>query len=207
MGNALDPTNRSALQFNIESAETMKQICKPILDQEIGIINFAYWRIYNNGTRLYLGDEPEWIAYYLKHGFQNNLEHMEFYAPGEDVKYALWDGFKDDPIHFAVRNVFNWWNGISIYEYAEDYVDCFVFKAHKNNVQIINYYLNHLDILNKKVQFFKESASQLIDPTDKGKFIASKNWAPFNEVARNPLLSPKKTKNFIQKINQRTKLD
>lgn len=199
MKNELDPTNRSALQFNIESEMIMSDICKSILDKEIGITNFTYCRTFNNGTRLYLCDNSEWVRHYLSNNFQEDLEHLEFYTPGNDLKYALWTAFKEDRVLSSLRNHFNLWYGFNIYEKHEDYIDIFDFVSHTNNHQITNYYLNNLDTLNNKVKYFKEKAADLIDPTDKRKLMVSKNWKPFSELSKNSLFDSKRINDFMIK--------
>ncbi len=200
MSNHLDPTNLSALQFNIESFAATEQACQHIIDKQIGIISFAYCRTFNNGTRLYLSNNPEWVKHYISHNFQEDVAHQESYAPSGNLKYALWTGFKEDQVFASLRDHFNLWHGFTIYERHQDYVDLFDFISYKDNPQIINYYLHNLDTLDQHVQEFKEKAIDLIDPSDKRKLMVLKNWKFFEEIKSNSLLDPEKAKNFFKEI-------
>ncbi len=199
MNNYVESTNLSAVQFSLESAKTMEDACSHIIDNDVGIINFTYCRTFNNGTRLYLCDHSEWIKHYINNSLHEDIAHCEFYTPGNDLKYTLWTGFKEDKVFSAGRDFCNWWYDLIIYERNQNYIDYFNFISHTDNPQIINYYLNNLDKLKQKVQIFKEKASDLIDPTDKRKLIVSKHWKSFDKLPKNPLFDPHKTADFINK--------
>ena len=197
MGNNLDPTNMSALQFNVESTDLMHKICSPILKKDIGVIVFTYCRIFNNGTRLYLCTCPEWVKHYISHNFQDNVEHQSSYAPCDNNTHSLWTGFKEDDVWNALRNHFNRWHGFSIYERHEDYIDSFDFTARLDCPHVTNYYLNNMEFLYEFIRDFKKNAATLMDPKDKRKLIVSKIWRPFEKTPQNLLLSKEKMNNFL----------
>lgn len=197
MSNNLDPTNISALQFNLESAKTMASIYEPLLKKELGIVTFTYCRTFNNGTRLYLCSCSEWVKHYIEQKFQDDISHQASYTPADNISYSLWTGFKNDNIYDSLRERFDLWNGLCLYERHEDYIDYFDFSAHTDYSQSINYCINNIDKLLMLIKDFKKNAAELIDPTDKKKLMVSKSWNLFNEVSKNSLLAPNKTKKFL----------
>lgn len=201
MSHTLDPTNLSALQFNLESIKTMNEICEPILNKNLGLTAFTYCRTFHDGTRLYISSDADWVKYYLSSDLHNDVEHLECYAPSDNIEYALWTGFKQDKVFSTLLNQFHWWHGFSIYERHERYIDYFDFTAHKDCTQIVGYYLNNIDNLKDFLSYFKEKASTLINPNDKRKLMVSKKWKPFSRTSKNSLLDPYKAENFIKQIS------
>lgn len=200
MSTYLDPTNFSALQFNLDSAAILQHICKPMLREDLGIVVFNYCRTFHNGTRLYLNTSTEWVKYYIAHRLQDDAEHQETYVSDDNLKYALWSGFKKDKVFSILLDHFGWWHGFTIYEQGEGYVDYFDFAARKECDHIINYYLNNIDLLQAQINDFKIKAADLLDPTDKSKLLVPKKYKTFNKTSQNSLLDPEKASSFMKKI-------
>ena len=196
MKTVLDPTNRSALKFNYAAEERMAKLCAPL--QPLNIC-FTYCRLFKDGKRLYLCSTPQWVENYLNHGFQNDLDHLEYYSPQPSLNYALWSGFKKDSVFDAIYN-FGYWHGFALYERAQNYIDTFDFSPPRNNHKIKEYFLHNVTFFQNFIKEFKEEAKDLIDPIDQRKLIVPKNLPTVDLLERPASVGEKEIKNFMKQI-------
>lgn len=165
-------------------------ICQPIFER--GITMLTYSRIYNNkNTRLYLCSNPEWIQAYTTYRFQDEIDHLEHYVPGNGIKYTLWNGFKMDKVFSLAYNQFNYWHGFTLYQKHKEYIDYYDFSAHKHNDQMLLFFLQNTDMLFRFTTYFKERISNIINSPQKNQLLISKLSLPFNEVPRTSINNSK----------------
>jgi hypothetical protein len=197
MGESIETTPRSVLDFNKNLNYLMKHLCSHL--HKFGIVDFTYIRAYKDGKRLYLASNLEWLQIYIRNNFQDDWEHIECNAPNHQMKRALWSGFKRDKVFDALYDL-NLWNGIYIYESYLDYTDSFSFFSQKEHNQIQNFYLNQYPILEEFIRIFKDKAFDLVHPVTPEKLLIPSK--PFFRNRKNviSLTNPEKIKSFMKQI-------
>lgn len=176
-----EKSNKIHLEFNQTIASTINTICEPL--SSFGITMFNYSRIFNGGSRLYITSNLQWSEHYITQEFHDEIDHLAHYVPPDGVKYAFWSGFRGDRVFDALAE-HNLGNGFSIYEKHKDYVDYFDFSADKDNNQIVNLYMNKIDLLLRFIEYFKEQIFLLIDFEDKKNILIPKKFISFDKVPR-----------------------
>lgn len=199
MSTDIDPTNREALHFIRTMADTVREISVPL--QELCITSFSYGRFFEDGKRLYLSNNLEWIEIYFKEELYNNSEQSKFYVPPLNMRYCLWSDIeKDIDFKFNYHNKSPFKNGFSIYDLQNGYLDYFGFGGQLNENQIKNYFINHIKDFENFITIFKESISKAIDSKDKSRLITPKSLFSFNKIRRPSFIEKDKIESFKQQI-------
>ncbi|MBY0281440.1 MAG: helix-turn-helix transcriptional regulator [Alphaproteobacteria bacterium] len=196
MSNTADTINKRAIEYNDSVNCQFIDVCRPLFDNFM-ITQFFYIKIFNdNNTRLYVCSEKKWMESYIQNNFQDDLPHMQTYLP-ENLNYSLWAGFKKDTVYNAVYDL-NIWNGFNIYEKEGTSTVTYAFATTPLNEEMINFYINNLNVLREFIFYFKRKAANIIDTSDPSKLIVSKNKNPtFN-------IDSRFVKNFSLKSNLQT---
>lgn len=63
------------------------------------------------------------------------------------------------------------YSGITIFKQNEAYTEVYFFAAPETNRSVIDFYFNHLDVLEKFIFYFKDKAHSLIEQAKKERFI------------------------------------
>lgn len=192
-----DSRNRSVLAFNQGSSIVMKAICDPFFKQ-FNLTKFTYCRSFYSGERLYLSSHLDWVKHYIAHNFQNDIQHMIYYKPPEDINYALWSGFDMDKVFSAFYD-FDIWHGFTVYERDKEYIDLFDFATHRDNYYATDLYLNNQHLFHDFIKIFKQKATELIDTSDHEKLLLPIVSPILTDVPPNLLVEAQKVKNFIDK--------
>ena len=177
-----EASNQNLINYSRIISPVISDICEPL--NNFGIKMFTYSRIYNGGRRLYVSTNHDWVEHYITHDFHEDIDHLHHYVPVDGIKYAFWDSFKKDIVFDATLNQFNFWNGFSVYEKNNDYVDFFDFGAHKHNTKINNFYINNLYLLIRFIEYFKEKTFLIINSEDKENTLVPKIWVSFDKIRR-----------------------
>lgn len=154
----------------ISEADNLKQICQPL--SLLGITNFFFMRLYNDGTFCDLSTEADWSVHFLNNFYMSkyevsDIQHHLYYF---DHAY-LWEHNPHNKIWQEGKETFSSGNGISIFKNNNDYNEVFSFYSTKSNYEINNFYINHLDVLEKFIDYFNERAAHLIEKAEKNRFI------------------------------------
>lgn len=168
--------------ISMSSGNDIQEICQPLFDF-CEINYFELFRIYKDESRLVLGTRPDWIRYaYQKPptsitGFQStdfNSSSLQRICTWSDLPSLVQN--KELATMFSniilkdARNEFNITDCITIVEFHNDYQDYFNFGTTRNN-NIMKFYFNNLDILERFIIYFKEKAALLIIEAEKSKFL------------------------------------
>ncbi len=190
--------NSALLECGRRASDVVNEICQPLA--RFGITIFTYCRIFNDGKRLYICSDKNWFEHYITQGFQDNLEHLEHYVPADGVKYALWSQFKMDPVFSDVYHKFHYWHGMTIYEKNPEFVDYFDFGTHRDNVQMINFYCNNLEVFTRFTDYFKCRAAALIDSPESSRLIIPRLQISLDEVPRTSTEVNKKKRSRVKNL-------
>jgi LuxR family quorum-sensing system transcriptional regulator SolR len=197
MISSVDPTNKHSIEYNNSIHYKFVNICKPLFDN-FPITHFFYIKILDNNTILYLCNEKKWVEFYIENKFQDDLLHIQTYAP-KGLSHALWAGFKQDNIYSAVYN-FNIRNGFNIYERENNSTITYAFGSTLLNEEMINFYINNLCTLKEFTKYFKHKAADIIDASDSRKLIIS-NRTTSKSYLREKEISIFPFKNNIQRFS------
>jgi len=148
------------------SAHDVAEICHPLFSM-CNLNYFDYAKIYHDGSLTTLLSNHDWFHHYFTHEYpisstitQTGIHLWEHYLPQECLK--------DMAEHF------NFHNGITIFQQHDTFIEFFDFGAPANNPTIIDYYFNHLDILNNFLFYFKDKAASLIKQADNNRITIPK---------------------------------
>lgn len=188
--------NRLAYCYNQEIESEVKKICAPLFDC-LGIQNFGYMRIFDDGHYLLLFTHAEYTRYYLE-----NIEHpgpilgsisAEAFNMGESIftwpSHLKLEEVNKDPILSALNN-FDICNGISIYKKRSDSVEIWRFATTKEHEYASNYFINNKALLDHFIYYFNAKASDIINCEDPQKLASyDPNKFNFNFKSTTPLIN------------------
>jgi LuxR family quorum-sensing system transcriptional regulator SolR len=170
----LDPTNISALHFNENIAEIVENICNP-LNNYLGITHFGYVKIFNDGSMLRIANKPEWTRKYFEKSFYNDIDFYGMrHVPENGTRTSLLTGTPITEHSLIICRDYNIWNSLIIYKKFLDYGDVWYFGTTRDNTEILNYYMNNIDIFKNFIVYFKNKLSDIIEPYEPTKLIVSK---------------------------------
>ncbi len=162
---------KNDINFVVEQANHIQQITKELyIDSPIHYFNYV--RVYPNGDRITLSDNPSWMDVFLneapKHRliFENSDEAPHF-------RYNIWDncdGIYESELVNAGKNQFDLDHGLTIIEKNKDFLEYYYFCAPSNNHLTNQYYINNLERLEFFTQYFKIRASTIVSAAEKRKF-------------------------------------
>ena len=154
--------NTQTTKHYVAVANDIGQICEPFF-RATGINYFVYIRIFDDGSRIFLSTNGRWSEYYVNAGFHRHHQHTLSYISNKKNAYALWQGFRSDPV-FSTAYEFDIWNGFNIYSSGQQKNEAFLFGSSRTNHRIINFYLNNIPFLKSFFDYFRERAAHLITP-------------------------------------------
>lgn len=149
-------------RYSIKHDRVIKNICAPLKDS-FGIPVFTYFTIEEDGRFGILSSCPEQLAFFFHEKlYLNNsyLKHPHLFRSG----YTLTSGITDPTYQERSKKQFQVGSLFHAIQRKVHSIDGFLFATpatDKNNR--IDYYLNHLDLLNKFSSHFKREAKPLIE--------------------------------------------
>lgn len=169
-----DMFNLSSLQFNLSCAPFVEDLCEPLF-KAFGITHFGCLRIFENGQILRIANNENWTKSYFQYGFYNdpdlyNMKHV----PMNEQRFVSLIGEPQSEHFKMLYSEFNIWNFMFIYERFSTYGDFWFFGTTRDNSQIINFYINNLNVLQHFILHFKSKAEHLYDIRDSSKLISTK---------------------------------
>jgi DNA-binding CsgD family transcriptional regulator len=185
-----------------KSCEDIRDIARP-LRQNLNIKHFGYVKIFSDGSHLTLGTNVDWHECFYSNFFQNGAYHktLDAYVSG----FHLWSQLSDQSTVQIMREQFDMDHGIALVDKTENHCEIFSFGTGKDNPNIVNWYLNNLDLLKMFAVFFKEKASSIIElsnKTDRLIFPKCSDTDSDNKILSTYEISNSSIKNFINEISK-----
>lgn len=158
--------------ISLTSVTEVNAICEPLFTNSL-IYKFAWLRMYDNGEAQLLFNDTELGMYHVN--VKNNplcpqiddkLIKNKFYyfsLPSLNDRY--------DNILCDFKQRFCIHHPIYLIERYTGYYEAFWFASRKDDIGLINYYLNNMSLLESFKFYFKEKAAKLIEKNDKNKFF------------------------------------
>lgn len=145
--------------FEILSPDVL-EICKNLF-KDTPIKCFTHGRFYDDGTCHMLTSNNGWLPHYFKKEYKltapiapHLLKKKFCYITPKSNTYQ--QALKDS------RSLFHHDHFIDLIEIHDGYYDMFSFGAVPNNEWVFNFYLNHVELLEKFTMYYREQAQPLI---------------------------------------------
>jgi LuxR family transcriptional regulator, quorum-sensing system regulator SolR len=151
---------------------TSSQIIKTISNklEKYGIFHFDYCRSYSDGSRICLTTNPDALKAYFSE--KQYLKGTTEAAPALYKKQAVLCSALPNQTGFQwARNHFKMDHAIYLINPNTNYCEFFSFASFPEYPEVINFYLNNLDILQNFIDFFKVQAAPLITKAEKFKLF------------------------------------
>lgn len=151
-----------------KAAPEIANICEP-LKKHFGITSVVYHKLFNDGSAIRLGTNPEWIKHFLENEFYSVStfeHHPDTYKSG----FVLWSQLTT---HSAIlkdaREKFNIDHIVTLIDKVEDGVEYMSLGTLRENPGIVQIYLNNMDLLKQFMLYFKHKAAKFIQSAEKNK--------------------------------------
>lgn len=160
--------------ITLDSAYDIQEFCQPLF-HATGLNYFHYFRLYNDGYRIAFCSNAHWIEHFYQQKYYNFAKINRHPSCYKKSFYAIWDGWEQDCesnliVGLDAKNNFNQDHGCSMVVPHKCYCEIFEFATSTNNIAINNFYLNHLEILEKFNVYFKDHMKYLINEAIKTRF-------------------------------------
>jgi len=167
MDNQLLPKNHFLLKISTD----IKAICQPL--EKYSIEFFVHMRCFDDGSIHFLATESEVGSFHLQQGYPvgpyipNCLLADKFsYLPNPES-----NDLKFSQAYYDYKNKFQISYPFYLFERYQGYVDYFHFSTDLNNPQIINFYLNRMDLLESFKVYFKNKADMIFQRANRNRII------------------------------------
>ncbi len=157
----------------------------PLLEN-FGITHFGHIKVNEERLMLRIANCEKWNQIYFQEEFYNDFKMYNMQStPINGIYRQILTG---DPLtkHEKILHENDLWNFLFIYERLENEGNFTFFGTNRENVKVLNYYLNNLISFNHFIYYFKDKMSQFLK-IEKNKCITL-NFNP---------LQPNKTNEYI----------
>lgn len=154
--------------ISLTSANMIEELLTPL--KKLGVIHFTYMRNYPNLSQIYLSSNANWTEDYFNEQlydssqFQNDPKHYT-------SQYIIWPQYSHLRCYEYGREKFNSDNGMTIIKKRDEFAEFYFFSGSKENREIINTYVNHLDIFEKFILYFDDRAENILSKAMKQKLV------------------------------------
>ncbi len=146
------------------SYNSIAEICKPLFDN-FGFNTFIYSRIYSDGKYWTLSNRPDWLTYFYETNFK---EADTFSETIENGYYFDLSELKVPSIQInTARESFDADNWLNVLKKFKGYSEICAFAAPKYHHSVTNLYLNHREIFDHFLLYFRSKADALIKNAEK----------------------------------------
>jgi DNA-binding CsgD family transcriptional regulator len=142
-----------------------------------GVRYFEYLRVYDDGHSVIIASNKDLIRYVFDNELPMGAPIQQEYIQDKFHYFILPIGQYEQPVHHVIA-YFNLSYFINLVERHPGYIDLYCFGAHAANPEIMNFYLNKMDVLHKFIDYFKNEASSLINQALQNKILLSDKMLP-----------------------------
>lgn len=139
----------------------VSNLCKNLF-QRFGLNYFSYGRFYDDDAFMPLSSNMKWLEHFLTQDYPIAKPADDSFGDKQSF-FCLWEnGLYNDAVKNAKQH-FDITNGITLCFKRDGYSEYFCFASSQKNLNIVGFYLNHLDILEAFSKFFLEKAHKMIE--------------------------------------------
>lgn len=171
----LTETNINRQYFTTAGSE-MRQLLAPL--KRYGVVHFSHIRIYNDNSKTILTTHPGFSVLFYKNKFYQEAfaGHPSQYQSGIVLTQDLIGHPGENDIVSTIRQACfeydHFFPDLTILEKHDTYVDFYFFGFPASQQYATSFIVNHLEVFQRYILFFKESGKLLIKKTVKNRF----NW-------------------------------
>lgn len=144
----------------LNHSDEINQICEP-LKENFGITSFIYQKNLLDGSEIRLTNQPKWTQYFLEHQFyaiSGFEKHPSFYHDG----HIVWRNLTNhQPILEKCRE-HNIDHGITFIKKIPEGCEFYFLGTTPNRPELTNLFLNHIDLLERFILYFKEKSAPIV---------------------------------------------
>jgi len=160
-------SNSSVIMQDRKQSAIVKATCeivKPLFNAT-NTKFFHYERIYDNGTAFNMVTDHQWLKHLYKKKYMltapipnNKIKERFYYLIPRDLS-----GYSECIDDFF--NYFGYGYAVDIIHRYKDYYELFCFAGSNHDEQMQNYFLNHYDIFEKFILYFKDKGAKYLSQT------------------------------------------
>lgn len=148
-------------------SQEVREICAPLL-QNTPITHFEYFFSFSDNTGLMLSTNPDWLQHYFTEDFRVCRHELDYVPSYGFITHALpfpqgLAEFRRHTQRVLQARHFQIYHCCFVLDKYDDYTDACVFGIAKDDIGILQYYLNHLDSLQRFKAYFVKKAAPLIE--------------------------------------------
>tara|TARA_A100000171_G_scaffold43949_1_gene46346 strand:- start:4968 stop:5804 length:837 start_codon:yes stop_codon:yes gene_type:complete len=163
--------------YNESILEELSNIAAPIQDA-LGVSLLTFRRLYTNGKIIHLSNHKEWLDSSFENSFwQSSSSLLRINQIAVNEQYAhIWkeDAHRQDPVYNAMFS-HNMWNGLTLYDKRDDYVDLWSFATDRENHQVLDVYVNELRTIKQFILYLHDKGKPLFLPDNLDISISTEN--------------------------------
>ena len=201
------------MNSNIENlispfCDPVQQLVKPML-KSLTANGFTFMRIYEDGTRIFLSDSAAWVKYFVDNNFFRISGYKKFtYIP----KFTLWKHWPKEDLEFQqfmndAKATFSHDNCLNIIQVRDNFLNSFCFRAHENNDQINNVFINNIEPIERFVEDFLLQANDIIVRLELSKILIDEKKIIINNSLKENYANISSIKTAVTHENQLLILD
>jgi DNA-binding CsgD family transcriptional regulator len=150
--------------------QEVKQLCNP-LEEHFGLTSFVYRKNFNDGTEINVSNQPEWVEYFYSNNELLKTSVFDKHPDNYQSGFVLWSQLKGHQEILERAKMFNIDHGVTIVKKVDDGVELCYFGTRSKNDDVVNYYLNNIDLLERFILYFKDQAADIIKKATRQKLI------------------------------------
>lgn len=154
--------------FNL--SDDIRSLSDP-LKTYLGISYFAFKRTFNEGSKIYLFNNPSYYEHWFKNKYYligNREASPTFYTNS----YDLWEHLPDPyGLYKEGAECFNITHGLTITRNHPDYCDFFFYATNRENPHVKKIYFNRREVFDNYCDYFLDTASKTISRAETNKII------------------------------------
>jgi DNA-binding CsgD family transcriptional regulator len=153
-------SNIEFIQFNEHIQSFLLDVCSPLFNN-FDFSSFGYTKYRSDGSRMVLETNQEWFELYSQFEFDEKMDgpssllHNIANITTNELHSNILIGKPKTKLHEILFSL-NMWNSISIYVKSEKYIEIFHLSTSTNNEKIVEFYVNHKDLLKRFIYYFRE---------------------------------------------------
>lgn len=169
------------IQYNNDISGKLNDICVPLF-KNFGFSSFGYTRIREDGGRLVLETNKQWLEYYSEkefeeknegaHSLVHNLSQTMTSSCPQEFYVNVLTGDPQSKLHDYLYSL-DLWNSISIYVHMNKFIEVFHLSTTRDSQNTMEFCFNKKDLLQRFLHYFRDKISDL--DIEKAPFIVDKS--------------------------------
>jgi|GEM_PF-1610617 len=153
----MKPTN----VFARLSAE-LQDVADPLAP--LGVSAFTYFKRFSDGAEVQLSNTPDWMEYF----YRNKLYDLSecWYSEESSVVYQVWPPSNSYEIFKSAWDHFKQGVGLLVEKRFPGYSEFYFFKAANMEMSTVSRFINHFDVFERFILYFREQYSEVIAKAD-----------------------------------------